>query len=86
MAWLPPRGKSRDELGRYHSLNMKATSAAMVPFAGSPDSMKQSRSSQLSTNGSVICPSVTLLLAQLHHDLQTAARNAQISHGGDCAS
>lgn len=59
MAWLPPRGNSRDELGRYHSLNMKATSAAIVPFAGSPDSRKQSRSSQLSTNGSVICPSVT---------------------------
>ena len=59
MAWLPPRGNSRDELGRYHSLNMKATSAAMVPFAGSPDSRKQSRSSQFKTNGSVICPSVT---------------------------
>ncbi len=59
MAWLPPWGNSRDELGRYHSLNMKATSAAMVPFAGSPDSRKQSKSSQFNTKGSVICPSVT---------------------------
>lgn len=32
----PPRGKSSWQFGWYHSLNMKATSAAMVPFAGSP--------------------------------------------------
>lgn len=59
IAWLPPRGNSKAELGLYHSLNMKATSAAMVPLAGRPDSKKQSRSSQFSTKGSVITPSVT---------------------------
>ena len=36
MAWLPPRGYSRQEAGLYHSLNMKATSAAIVPSAGRP--------------------------------------------------
>lgn len=36
MAWLPPLGNSRQLPGLYHSLNMKATSAAMVPSAGSP--------------------------------------------------
>lgn len=36
MAWLPPRGNSRQQSGRYHSLNMNATSAAMVPSAGRP--------------------------------------------------
>ncbi len=36
IAWLPPRGNSRQAAGLYHSLNMNATSAAMVPSAGRP--------------------------------------------------
>ncbi len=47
IAWLPPRGYSRKAAGLNHSLNMKATSAAMVPSAGRPaHSRKRQRLSQ----------------------------------------
>ena len=39
---------------------MKATSAAIVPFAGNPDNKKQSKSNQLRIKGSVITPSIML--------------------------
>lgn len=44
---------------RSHSLNMKATSAAMVPLAGRPLSRKHSRFIQFLMNGSVTQPSST---------------------------
>ena len=46
----------------HHSLNMNATSAAIVPSAGRPLSRKHSRSSQLRVNGVLTRPSMTLLL------------------------
>jgi len=57
MAPDPPRGNSRNDSGLYHSLNMKATSAAMVPSAGRPERRKQRRSSQLRRNSSFTTPS-----------------------------
>lgn len=44
-----------------HSLNMNATSAVIVPSAGSPDSRNDSRSIQLRTKGSFTVASSTLL-------------------------
>mmetsp|Transcript_11463 Transcript_11463/g.34871 ORF Transcript_11463/g.34871 Transcript_11463/m.34871 type:complete len:277 (+) Transcript_11463:565-1395(+) len=56
IAWEPPTGKSSSQLGWYHSLNMKATSAAIVPPASWPLRRKHSRSNQLTMNSSFTTP------------------------------
>lgn len=53
MAWLPPLGNSRQAPGLNHSWNIKATSAAMVPSAGNPESKKLRRF--LQGNALVLC-------------------------------